>query len=288
MKWAIHFWTALKVRLGGHMNYESMTPSTEAPTQGHQPNYSASPTAPQLSPLERTRIWQKWEAVAPSRMAAFVELTDSCPLEPAGRYIWATHLSASIAPALHTFEVALRNAMHSALSDYYQRADWYAIPQFFQPQEGGLIKTAIGNAKNKAKKANRPHTPDDVVSELMLGFWCGLLNSPYDTSVFRPCLSRGFRNLPAPLKVRSDLNSKVVEFKRIRNRVFHHEPIWNYPGIDQVEAELWVLAEALYPEYSILSQDQSHFQQIFHNRSACKVALDNCLAMCVAQGRILP
>lgn len=288
MKWAAHRWTALKARLGGREDFESETPSTEAPTQGHQPNYSPNPPIPQIGPAERQRIWQKWEAVAPTRMAAFVDPGDACPLDPAGRYIWASHLSASIAPALHTFEVALRNAMHSSLSQHYGQADWFAGAVIFEPDEDKLVKSALRAAKKKAKKKGVTHTPDDVIAELMLGFWCALLNSPYATSVFQPCLARAFQNLPAPLKVRTDLHAKIIEFKRVRNRVFHHEPIWNYPGIDQIEAELWTLAEALYPEFSILSQDQSQFQTIFHDRLSRKQALDQCAATCVANGRIQP
>ena len=178
--------------------------------------------------------------------------------------------------------------MHQSLSKYYGRADWYLGAVVFQPDEKKLVESATRAAKKKAKKKNSRYTADDVVAELMLGFWCALLNSPYATSVFQPCLSHAFQNLPAPLKVRKDFHSKIIEFKRVRNRVFHHEPIWNYPGIDQIEAELWTLAEALYPEFSILSQDQSQFQTIFHDRASRKQALDQCAATCVANGRIQP
>lgn len=217
-------------------------------------------------------------------MAAFLDPNDSCPLDPAGRYIWGTHLSASIAPALHTFEVALRNAMHQSLSQYYGRDDWYDQSGFLMRDEKGMLR----QAKNKVNQRKTNPTPDDIVSELMLGFWCALLNSPYATSVFQPCLAHAFQNLPAPLKIRTDLHAKIIEFKRVRNRVFHHEPIWNYPGIDQIEAELWTLAEALYPEFSILSQDQSQFQTIYHDRASRKQALEQCAASCVANGRIQP
>jgi hypothetical protein len=138
-----------------------------------------------------------------------------------------------------------------------------------------------------AQRKQHP-TPDDIVAEVMFGFWCTLLNGPYEPDIFIPCLSHNFRNLPAPYRVRGAFAAKVIQFKDVRNRVFHHEPIWNYPGIDQIEAELWTFAEALYPEFSILSQDQSQFQTIFHDRLSRKQALDQCVATCVAQGRIHP
>lgn len=284
MKWAIHFWTALKARLGGLTGFKSETSPAEAPVQGHQTNYSPTPAIPQVSAAERTRIWQKWEAVAPSRMVAFQDAADTCPLDPAGRYVWASQLSAAIAPALHTFEVALRNAMHQSLMQHHGRTDWFDKPGLLLPDERNLVR----RAKNKVSQRKASPTPDDIVAEVMFGFWCALLNGPYEPAIFVPCLSRGFRNLPVPLQIRTDLHSKVIQIKDVRNRVFHHEPIWNYPGIDQIEAELWALAEALYPEYAILSQDQSKFQQVFHDRPACKLALDNSLATCLANGRIQP
>ncbi|RYD79184.1 MAG: hypothetical protein EOP84_13360 [Verrucomicrobiaceae bacterium] len=251
MKQALHFWKAFVVRLGGLIGFKSETSPTEAPLQGHQTNYS--PTSPTLQPSlqDRTTVWNRWEQVAPLRMTAFCKPSiDTCPLDPAARYIWGNHLAAAIMPAMHTFEIAYRNSIHASLSTYYGQADWYDRQSLLLPDELKFVR----DAKRKLRRASKPETPDAIVAELMLGFWCALLNSPYDTSVYRPCLSRGFKKLPPHLQSRTTLHSKVIAFKDLRNRVFHHEPIWNIVGLDQTEGELWALAEALYPEFSILSK----------------------------------
>lgn len=247
-----------------------------------------TPETPDLEiPLEkRAEIWARWQDVAPPRMSVYADARDTCPLDPAGRYIWANHLSAAISPALHTFEIAFRNAIHSSLTDYYRRADWFNVPRMFKADELKKVSKAKQNALSKARRKGRNLTPDDVIAEFMFGFWSSLLNAPYDTKVFRPCLARRFRSLPAPFLQRTDLHSKVLEFSRVRNRVFHHEPIWNFPGIEQIEAELWSLSEALYPEYGILSQQQARFQGLFHDRASFKTALEHHLSECLSEGRI--
>jgi hypothetical protein len=286
MKWALHLWKALKARLGGREDFESMTPSTEAPTQGHQSDYTPPVPILQLSDADLHKIWDRWEMVAPARMRHFRDPADSWPLDPACRYIWSNHLSGAITPALHTFEVAFRNAIHSSLTDYYSQSNWFDQPSLLGTDEQKLLRTAKRNARAKARIQGRSATADDIVSELMMGFWCALLNSPYDISVFRPCLSRGFANLAPPYQVRTDLHSKVLEFKRVRNRVFHHEPIHNFPGIDQIEAELWAFAEALYPEFAIVAQVHATFQSLFHNRLVpFRSGTEACVSNCVWQGR---
>ena len=239
-----------------------------------------------LSASIRADIWTRWEQVAPPRMRAFGQPPiDTCPLDPAARYIWNNQLSAALMPALHTFEVCFRNAVHASLEDAHATASWFDTPNFLQPDEF----RQVSKAKAGLVRLGRTVTSDRVVSELMFGFWCSLMNGPYERAVFRPCMARRLARLPAPYRTRSALRSKLEQFRKLRNRVFHHEPIWGYTNLEATEAELWSFAEALYPEFSMLSRDQTNFSNVLHNQFAsCKMSLEACIANRIQQGLIQP
>lgn len=78
---------------------------------------------------------------------------------------------ASGSPRAPKVEVALRNAMHVALTAVYEAQDWYT-------QDIGLddrSRTESTQAWNRLTKTKR--TPGRVVSRLMLGLWSGLLGA---------------------------------------------------------------------------------------------------------------
>jgi hypothetical protein len=89
-------------------------------------------------------------------------------------------------------------------------------------------------------------TPDRIVSELTFGFWVALLSSPYDARFWRPDRSRALKTsfpaIPKSLRQRQTIYKRYNELRSLRNRVFHHETIWNRVTLDN---DLDKLAEAI-------------------------------------------
>ncbi len=76
---------------------------------------------------------------------------------------------------------------------------------------------------------------DRIVAELPFGFWVGLFNREYEVGPDRPVgqvtlwpsLARDVVPYgPRGLRVRSVLSEQLGRFRTLRNRAYHHEPVW--------------------------------------------------------------
>jgi hypothetical protein len=85
----------------------------------------------------------------------------------------------------------------------------------------------------------------------------GLLSGSYEAPLWRPrraqLLKDCFQHIPRPLRQRGTIYYRHNRLRELRNRVMHHEPVWNRPTLlqdyrDIVEAITWInprAAEAL-------------------------------------------
>jgi exonuclease VII small subunit len=85
-----------------------------------------------------------------------------------------TSLSEALYELLQGIEIALRNAMHRALSDGIAREDWYDSMLWHVAQQEQIIQ-----AKESLQKKAKPITPSRMVAELTFGFWVGLTGPKY-------------------------------------------------------------------------------------------------------------
>lgn len=158
----------------------------------------------------------------------------------------------ALCEALYTplgfLEIALRNSLHASLSNLYGSPTWFTLP--------GILEA--GNAQDVAKVTKRIRaegkaaTADRIVSELNFGFWVALLSTPYDARLWRPNNSRAlktsFPRVPRRFRRRHILHKRCNHLRELRNRVFHHETIWNRVTLPQdyhklCEAISWISPE---------------------------------------------
>jgi hypothetical protein len=159
-------------------------------------------------------------------------------------YIWNTQISAAFYVPLQGLEVTLRNALHKQLSLKYNRDDWYEIAPI-NDRDKEKIQKAKDDVFRQHAKIQAPH----VVAELSFGFWQTLLNKKYYQTLWIPTLYKAFPNKPLKL---TDINTALLNLRRLRNRVAHHEPIFqrhlakDYENLIQVinwicpETALWI------------------------------------------------
>jgi hypothetical protein len=52
-----------------------------------------------------------------------------------------------------------------------------------------------------------------------------------------------FSNAPRKLRTRKDQSPYAAQLRTLRNRVFHHEPVWHWPNLPALvrESETWLL-----------------------------------------------
>jgi len=153
------------------------------------------------------------------------------------RYLWNMRLSEALYPTLQALEVTLRNSLHDAVTTKYARADWYNIPNLLEPFGAREVVTAVAKLTDAArKKGLQPvalHTPGRVVAELTFGFWTGLFSAEYETNrrLWPALIVLVFPQAPRRSRSRREIARLLHPIRYLRNRVFHHEPIWNTPDL---------------------------------------------------------
>lgn len=166
------------------------------------------------SPDELQRLKK---SISQERLGSYLSLADNDLLEAIRLYERNSSLSEALYGLLQGLEIALRNAMHQALSLGLAREDWYDSV-VWQVAQGEQIENAKDNLHKKAK----PITPGAMVAELTFGFWVGLTGPKYSVGLWERHLYKAFPNAKLG---RKQLNKRLERIRLLRNRVAHHEPI---------------------------------------------------------------
>jgi hypothetical protein len=164
--------------------------------------------------------------------------------EALAAYSWNIELSQSLYPALQILEISLRNSLHQAISTHFDTEHWFELP-FLHPSEKKQITQVI----NDLKKRKKPIEPGRIVAELSFGFWTSLFDIRYEHGqvLWPRLLKTTFQNLPKGQKTRSFLSRELNRIRFLRNRVFHHEPIWHWKDLYQQHQQILNLTSGLSP-----------------------------------------
>lgn len=197
------------------------------------------------------------------RLQAYGDPADRDEADRVARYIWNLALANAIQPALHSLEVAFRNEIVRAANKItatrkFQIADipsWLdAIPSMLMDHE----RQKVLDAKERLGTDPRKRTEGHLVATLDFGFWVALCRDSYaDTRAEGPrlwprALDHAFQKRPPSVTTRAEVYHRFDRIRRFRNRVAHHEPIWDrdYLGAHEyvLESLAWIspkLADAL-------------------------------------------
>lgn len=154
---------------------------------------------------------------------------------------------------LHCLEITLRNVIDDRMNAKYGR-DWL---RGSAPLEDDA-RLAIARADETL--AHSSHTEGAVVAELALGFWVGLLGPRYDATLWRATLHAGFRASGRGLR-RSVVHGRMNALRRFRNRVAHHEPIFDR-GPVQIHGEILEAITWMCPLTAAWTADHSRFDLV--------------------------
>jgi hypothetical protein len=156
---------------------------------------------------------------------------DGNPLGMVTTYFWNVALCKELYPVLGGVEVTMRNAIHDTLVVSRNAPDWYDEPGLLGPREA----EAIRKAKQDIVAAGKAIVPGRVVAAVTFGFWTGMLSSLYGESPKgtplwtrdgNALLGVAFPHLAPRLRHRSYVHRRFNTIRLLRNRIMHHEPIW--------------------------------------------------------------
>jgi hypothetical protein len=177
-------------------------------------------------------------AVSAPRLSAFglpLAPTDADTITAVARHAMNITLCEALYPSLHLLELAMRNRIHDAFSSHFGVRDWYTQP-WLLPRHRDLVD----EAKATLLREHKPDTPDRVVAELSFGFWCGMFSPRYSgqggpwpdlLGAVIPHVSKRSKNTTIVAK-------RIEDARKLRNRVFHHEPIGQYVNLRERHRQL--------------------------------------------------
>jgi len=150
-----------------------------------------------------------------TRRLATYEATCGSTAEAVRLYAWNIEVSAAAWGGFAVLEVCLRNAISTRLAAHTGHVDWWNSPLVtLRAQQQAAINAATGPSV----------TPDSVVAALTFGFWTSLLANRYHQQLWVPAIHGAF---PGYRGRRGTLQQKLEDLRRLRNRLAHHEPIFN-------------------------------------------------------------
>lgn len=178
-------------------------------------------------------------ALSEERLQAYALQSDTDEFDAVARYIWNLALCASLQPALHALEITFRNHLY-AHSDRVIRSRsrsqvsslcWLdATPTMLEARELDSVR----KAKEEINRTKRPVTPGRLISKLGFGFWISLCKRPYEQgrpsgpALWPAILDRSFLGLEKSNRNRAYIHRSLEPLRELRNRVSHHEPIWDH------------------------------------------------------------
>lgn len=139
-------------------------------------------------------------------------------------YSWNTALASAFRGPISVVEVALRNAISEQLRLAFGPA-WYDDTAFLALDPTPRTRDNIRVSKNRIARAipARPITEDRIVAEMYLSFWVYLLRPAINRTLW-PALRPGFVRYTH----RKTLVGYLEPLIPFRNRVAHHEPIFDH------------------------------------------------------------
>ena len=183
------------------------------------------------------------DAISPMRLHPYHQAGDS-ECQVIARYVWNACLCESLYVPLQHLEVTLRNALYHSVAIYKKRDN----SQWLDENSRWLFdkeRDAIWAAKSNLSRMGKSATQEQLISELTLGFWTGLLRGDYEQDLWPRLVIYVFPQFPPNRRPRQILAQRLTDIRHLRNRVFHHEPIWNRGALqaeynDLVEAIGWL------------------------------------------------
>jgi hypothetical protein len=187
-----------------------------------------------------------WSVLSPDRLGSYRFHGDD-DVGVVSTYLWNVALCEALYPTLNGLEVALRNSLYNAGEQRFATAAkgevacWLdADPPILAEEERNRVAAAKDSLRSRGKALDAPH----LIAELTFGFWTALLDVRYEhRQVLWPhMLSAVFPAIPAQMRKRKLISSHLNRVRLLRNRAFHHEPIWHWRDLpNQYAATLELL-----------------------------------------------
>lgn len=166
-------------------------------------------------------------ALSPSRIATYereIELAKDQTPSALELYAWNANISGAFLVPLQVCEVVIRNAISDALSDVYEeRWPWNRTFDVSLPR---ARRTELDEARRK----RGINTTGKVIPELTFFFWQNMFTYRHDERVWKGRINLVLPHLDHERTYQDNrlhVFHELDHIRHFRNRIAHHEPIFN-------------------------------------------------------------
>ncbi|WP_420127782.1 Abi family protein [Longimicrobium sp.] len=186
-------------------------------------------------------------ALSEQRLDSYTQESDRDEVDRVARYMWNMALSSALHSTLHIFEVTLRNAIFNTSVKLVDTSKLQIpdIPCWLDAENSTLLyeneRAEVRRAKTYLSTDAQRRTPGHLIAKLTFGFWVQLTARVYnELRADGPRLWP--RGLPYVFPFKWPMSSKKIvpdhgdremifdrlhEVRELRNRIAHHEPLWD-------------------------------------------------------------
>lgn len=190
------------------------------------------------------------------------------------RYLRNIELSEALYPALALLEVTLRNKIDYSLCAHFNE-DWlldeYSVNKILHEWE---YEKTYKPTYERVQSIESTVTKGKLLPELNFGFWVSLCKTEYFPKIWmRPnVFNEAFPYFDVRLKDNSPrtqigyVSQKVRHLLRLRNRIFHHEPILFNPYLEKNYNDIEELLGYMSKDTSNLLLKVSRFRSVLNKK----------------------
>lgn len=196
------------------------------------------------------------------RLARYAPAAADGAVSTADMYLWNCALCEAFYLPLHIAEITSRNAIHSAL--LYRGERWYENKTFrriLEPYYDRELEKALADERDRHGGAVDAH---HLVSALPMGFWQHMTSGRFERFLFPRGIQKNFRHAPWS-KSRQDLHDLIEGLRRWRNRIAHHNAIFDRSPVTRYQETLELISWCS-PDLSHWVASRSRVSQVINER----------------------
>lgn len=178
-----------------------------------------------------------WKALTPGRLDRYMRAAKGDARQALRLYLYDARLARAFLFPLSMAEVVLRNGISEQLAVAHG-PNWYELNSRsigMAASSAANLKEVVGRLRSEKGWVLHQDRQGQIVTALPFEFWCGLLRSSAN-ELWENTLRFAFPNLDRG-QGRETVASLASKLSRFRNRVVHHEPIFEGWDLQRLQSD---------------------------------------------------
>lgn len=197
------------------------------------------------------------------RLSKYKAPHDTDPAAAIERYKWNIKLSQSLYPCLSLVEVALRNHLDMGVTAKFG-SDWLTNGSVLLKDQ----EKQVQDAKDKLVEYGKDVSKANIIASLTFGFWPSLFSEAYRKRKIHAdvkIIKAAFPRIPSHFRNPEELSRICTSIRNFRNRVFHHEPIFNIRDLVQKVRDMENLINWMNEKVFDMKAELCNFEEVYWN-----------------------